>query len=101
MEAGLLVKGQGFREGLTPIASPASTPLRWMSVGRLGVVSPRPYSATTGEDEFVLALLAGSLTLEVDGRTETIEGRANPFSGGPTFMCAGGAWRGSRDGAPG
>jgi 5-deoxy-glucuronate isomerase len=87
MNAGLLIKGEGFREGLAPIASPSDTPLRWTTVGRLGVVAPRPYSATTGEDELVLALLAGSLTLEAGGRRESIEGRASTFAGGPTFLC--------------
>ena len=49
MEAGLFVKGKGFREGLTPIASPGLRSSALDDVGRLGVVSPRPYSPTTGE----------------------------------------------------
>ncbi len=87
MNAGLLIKGKGFQEGLAPIASPSDTPLRWTTVGRLGVVSSRPHTASTEGDELVLALLSGSLALEADGRSELIEGRANAFAGGPTFLC--------------
>jgi 5-deoxy-glucuronate isomerase len=88
MTASLLIKGQGFQEGRAPLSSPSSSPLRWMTLERLGVVAPRPFESQTGGDELVLALLSGEVTLETtQGRFERIGGRADPFAGGPTFLC--------------
>lgn len=87
MDSALLIKGKGFQEGLTPIASPATAPLRWTTVARLGIVAPRPYTGETDSDECVLALLSGSVTLEVNGVSQRIAGRSGPFAGGPIFLC--------------
>ena len=89
MATSLLIKGHGFQEGYAPIASPQSMPLlRWMTVGRLGVVSGRPYSAHTGTHESVIDVLSGAVTLEVAGKRElSLGNRSDPFSLGPTFIC--------------
>ncbi len=87
MESALLVKGRGFQEGLALIASPATAALRWTTVGRLGIVAPRPYTAETGDDELVLTVLSGSLAIETDGQTYRVDGRSSTFAGGPVFVC--------------
>jgi 5-deoxy-glucuronate isomerase len=88
MAASLHIKGQGFREGYVELASPATAPLRWMTVGRLGLAAARPYAAETSDEELVLALLGGTVSLETSaGRIERVGARADPFGGGPAFLC--------------
>ena len=88
MHAPLPVKGRGYQEGYTPIASPETAPLRWLSLGRLGLAMGHAYEDTTGEQEAVLDVLAGTVTLEIDGqRQERLGGRSDPFGAGPTLIC--------------
>lgn len=88
MHAPLLVKGRGYQEGYTPIASPETAPLRWLSLGRLGLAMGHAYKDNTGEQEAVLDVLAGTVTLEIDGpRQEHLGGRSDPFGAGPTLIC--------------
>lgn len=83
----LHIKGQGFAEGYARIAAPQPGALRWQTVGRLGVVGGRTYEAATGGDEVVLALLAGAVTLEVDGRREVASRNGADIADGPTYLC--------------
>ncbi|HUY78585.1 MAG TPA: 5-deoxy-glucuronate isomerase [Ktedonobacterales bacterium] len=83
----LHIRGRGFQEGYQRIAAPQAGALRWQTVGRLGVAAGRAYAAATGGDEVVLALLDGAVTLETDGRTETVSRNGADFADGPTYLC--------------
>lgn len=88
MASALLIKGHGFQEGPVAIAAPHTSALRWLSIGRLGVVSGRAYEATTGDQEVVLDILSGTITLEAGAQRQSgLGGRGDPFSGGPTCVC--------------
>lgn len=88
MDGSLLIKGRGFAEGYVEIASPGTTPLRWLALGRLGVLAERPYDGATDRSEVVLNLLAGDISLEVGGvRHDHVAQRPDPFDGPPTFIC--------------
>ena len=83
----LHIKGQGFQEGYWRIAASQPGALRWQTVGRLGLVAGRAYEATTGGDEVVLALLDGAVTLEANGRSESVSRSGADFADGPTYLC--------------
>lgn len=88
MTSSLLIKGHGFEEGFAPIASPEDSALRWLTFGRLGIISGRPYEAITGDQEAVVDVLSGTVALEVEGRRfEPLAGRSDLFSDGPTLIC--------------
>ena len=87
MTSPFLIKSRGFQPGYTAIATPAESALRWISVGRLGVVDA-PYESTTGEQELVATLLSGAVTVEIgDAAPVTVAGRADTFGDGPTLIC--------------
>lgn len=86
--ATLLLKGQGYAEGWHAIAAPETSPLRWLTVARLGVEAERPYAGETGATEVVLDILSGNVLVSIEGQTEPLSaGRADPWSAGPTFLC--------------
>lgn len=84
----LLVKGAGFREGYVLIAGPANGLLRMLEFGRLGVAAGRPFEGNTGDREAVFDIISGMCRIEAGGDVfESVGGRANPFSAGPTLIC--------------
>jgi 5-deoxy-glucuronate isomerase len=88
MASPLLIKSQGFQEGYSVIATPQKTPLRWITVGRLGLRQKASYENETGAQEAVIALISGAVTLEGDGfAPQSTEARADMFGGGPFYLC--------------
>jgi 5-deoxy-glucuronate isomerase len=88
MSSPLLIKSRGFQPGYVEIASPKESMLRWITVGRLGLLANTPYESATGEQELVINLLSGTVTLESDSLPPTqVGGRQDPFRGGPSLIC--------------
>jgi 5-deoxy-glucuronate isomerase len=87
--AQLLSKGKGFQPGYVTIASPKQSDLRWLEFGRLGLVAGTPFEGQTGDQEVVYDIMGGVCRLQVIGGEtyESLGGRRDPFSGGPTFIC--------------
>jgi len=80
----LLIKSPAFAPGYALIASPQTAPLRWITFARLVLNSAaRRYEASTGNEELVLDVYSGLVTVLVDhgGRQARIEvgGRASAF----------------------
>ncbi|HKD76337.1 MAG TPA: 5-deoxy-glucuronate isomerase, partial [Ktedonobacterales bacterium] len=88
MSSPLLIKSQGFQEGYAEIATPRQTPLRWTTVGRLGLRQKATYEGETGAQEAVIALIGGAVTLEGDGFAPQATGaRGDMFGDGPSYLC--------------
>ncbi|MFI5273000.1 MAG: 5-deoxy-glucuronate isomerase [Ktedonobacterales bacterium] len=88
MSSPYLIKGQGFQPGYQSIAIPAQTPLRWITIGRLGLLDNNLYESSTGNQEAVVTVLSGTVSLQMSGFPErTLGHRADLFSGGPTYLC--------------
>jgi 5-deoxy-glucuronate isomerase len=88
MPSPLIIKGRGFHPGYTQIAAPEETALRWITVGRLGLLDSTAYEGVTGEQELVATLLSGTVTLEVDGQTpRQVARQADMFASGPSYIC--------------
>lgn len=88
MPSPYLIKGQGFLPGYTLIATPEQTPLRWITIGRLGLLGNDPYEHSTGRQESVITVLSGAASLQVNGQpARNLGNRADLFSGGPTYLC--------------
>ena len=60
MPSPLLIKNQRFRPGYHEIASPEGSALRWLTVGRLGLLQATPHEHETGAHEMVITVLSGS-----------------------------------------
>jgi 5-deoxy-glucuronate isomerase len=87
MASSLLIKSKGFHEGYVTIATPTETALRWISVGRLGLVNSS-YEGNTNKQELVITILSGSVKLEIANEPpQVIAGRSDMFTGGPTYIC--------------
>lgn len=87
MNSPLFIKNPGFHEGMALLASPETSPLRWITLSRLGIVAPRTYYGNTGPQEAVFDILSGKVTVEVEGQRYEAIGRNDPFSDGPTLLC--------------
>jgi 5-deoxy-glucuronate isomerase len=87
MSTSILVKGRERQEGYGTLATPENSPLRWLSCGRLGVVQGNPFEGYTGEQEWVVDILDGVVTLEAEGTSyRSLGDRTMPY-GGPTLVC--------------
>ena len=83
----VLVKGRGRQEGYQRLATPEDGLLRWVSCGRLGVTEDHPYEGFTGDQECVIDILDGSVTLVAEGRSYPFLGNHSTPYGGPTLLC--------------
>ncbi len=88
MPSPLIIKGRGFQPGYTQIATPGQTALRWITVGRLGLLDNASYEGVTGDQEVVATLLGGAVTLEIDGHApQQVTRQADMFTSGPSYLC--------------
>ncbi|HEV2404400.1 MAG TPA: 5-deoxy-glucuronate isomerase [Ktedonobacterales bacterium] len=88
MASPYLIKGKGFQPGYVRIAAPEQTALRWITIGRLGLVQQTFHEHTTGAQELVITILSGAVSLTVEGGPACVTSqRADVFSGGPTYLC--------------
>src|SRR5271165_4849026 len=87
MSSSVFIQGRGRPEGYTTLAGPDNSLLRWLSFGRLGVAEGNPYEGCTGEQECVIDILDGTVTLEAEGQSyRSLGDRTAPY-GGPTLIC--------------
>lgn len=87
----LRIKSPAYQAGYTPIASPETAPLRWITFGRLVLnAGQRQYEASTGSSELVFDLFSGRVSVEVRGASGTqsfqLGERADAFSGSPSML---------------
>lgn len=88
MASPFLIKNRGFQQGYSLIASPADSALRWITVGRLGLLPETQYESATDSQELVINVLSGNVTFECDGIAPVqVGGRQNMFHDGPTLLC--------------
>ncbi len=88
---GLLIKSPPYRAGYTLIAAPGSSPLKWITFGRLVLnAEQRRYQTATGSSELVLDVFTGecAVTVRSAAGTQTFAagGRADAFAAGPSMV---------------
>lgn len=88
---GLLIKSPSYRAGYTLIAAPGTSPLKWITFGRLLLdAEQRRYQSATAGKEVVLDVFAGQCQVTVRGATGaqsySVGGRADAFSANPSML---------------
>lgn len=87
----LLIKSPAYRPGYTLIAKPGTSPLRWITLGRLILnLQKSRYEGSTGPHETVLDFFAGQCTVTVHGKSGSqayfAGRRGDAFSGNPSMV---------------
>lgn len=87
----LLIKSPAYQAGYTLIAAPGSSPLKWITFGRLLLnADQRRYQAATGDGELVIDIFAGrcTITAQGDGGSQVYSagGREDAFGAGPSMV---------------
>jgi len=87
---GLLIKSPSYRAGYTQIAAPGSSPLKWLTFGRLVLDAGQREESSTASSELVLSVFTGLCQVTVKGAAGTVSfqvgGRSDAFSASPSMV---------------